>query len=212
MPGLITETTITALHSLPPGLRTAAIIGMFKKIEGMTAFADGLRILAARAGLPFGQLAKAIAALGQSNQVIAKIKQIVDSLPPLGTLLPVQVGGFRRLDTVAEIRNLAKTWSNCLADHLPNVNDGTTAIYLCGGPGSCLFGRSFRPDGLVFATDQRSEKCRHRPWPARPNSCCLRQRRYTTLHYNCSDQGYRHGRSMVTPIMRNLMTTRSSRA
>jgi hypothetical protein len=128
--GLITEPTITGLHSLPLGLRTAAIIGMFNRIEGMTRFADGLRILAARAGLPLELVAQEIVALDQSDQVIAKVKQIVDSLPPLATLLPVKVGGFRRLDTVAEIRNLAKTWNNCLADHLSNVNDGTSAIYL----------------------------------------------------------------------------------
>jgi hypothetical protein len=30
----------------------------------------------------------------------------------------------------AEIRDLAKTWQNCLVDCLFNVNDGTSAIYL----------------------------------------------------------------------------------
>jgi len=34
------------------------------------------------------------------------------------------------LDAVAEIRDLAKTWQNCLADYVFNVNDGTSAIYL----------------------------------------------------------------------------------
>jgi hypothetical protein len=32
--------------------------------------------------------------------------------------------------TVAEIRDLAKKWQNCLADYLYNINDGTSAIYL----------------------------------------------------------------------------------
>ena len=51
-------------------------------------------------------------------------------MPLPDTLPPVEIGGFRRLDTVAEIRELAKHWQNCLADYLFNVNDGTSAIYL----------------------------------------------------------------------------------
>jgi hypothetical protein len=51
-------------------------------------------------------------------------------LPLPDTLAPVEIRGFRRLDTVAEIRDLAKTWQNCLADYVFNVNDGTSAIYL----------------------------------------------------------------------------------
>jgi hypothetical protein len=51
-------------------------------------------------------------------------------LPLPATLPPAEIGGFRRLDTVAEIRELAKNWRNCLAGYLFNVNDGTSAIYL----------------------------------------------------------------------------------
>jgi hypothetical protein len=51
-------------------------------------------------------------------------------LPLPATFPPVEIGGFRRLDAVAEIRDLAKTWQNCLADYVFNVNDGTSAIYL----------------------------------------------------------------------------------
>src|SRR5450759_4988325 len=60
----------------------------------------------------------------------AKITQLVDGLPLPGTLPPVEIGGFRRLDAVAEIRDIAKDWQNCLADCLFNVNEGTSAIYL----------------------------------------------------------------------------------
>ena len=49
------------------------------------------------------------------------------SILPRDTLPPAQIGGFRRLDTVAEIRELAKNWHNCLAGYLFNVNDGTSA-------------------------------------------------------------------------------------
>jgi hypothetical protein len=51
-------------------------------------------------------------------------------LPLPDTFPPVEIGGFRRLDTVAEIRALAKNWRNCLAGYLFSVNDGTSAIYL----------------------------------------------------------------------------------
>jgi hypothetical protein len=126
----ITELIIAGLHNLPGALRSASIMAMFKRIDGMTRFVDGLRVLASRTGLPFDALAKEIGALDQPDQVAAHIRQVVNSLPLPATLPPVEIGGFQRLDTVAEIRELAKNWQNCLADYLFNVNDGTSAIYL----------------------------------------------------------------------------------
>ena len=121
---------IATLHNLPPALRTAGIMSMVNRIDGMTRFVDGLRFLAARAALPFEPLVNQIGALTQPDQVAAKIRQVVDSLPLPDTLPPGEIGEFRRLDTVAEIRDLAKNWQNCLADYLFNVNGGTSAIYL----------------------------------------------------------------------------------
>jgi hypothetical protein len=128
--GSITELLITGIHRLPAGLRTAAIMAMFSRIDDMTRFADGLRVLASRAGLPFEPLAHQIGTLDQPNQVAATIRQVVDGLPLPDTLPPIEIEGFRRLDTVAEISDLAKTWQNCLADYVFNVNHGTSAIYL----------------------------------------------------------------------------------
>ena len=128
--GSITDLLITGIHRLPAGLRTAAIMAMFNRIDGMIWFADGLRVLASRTGLPFDALAHQIGSLDQPDQVAATIRQVVDSLPLPATLPPIEIEGFRRLDTVAEIRELAKTWQNCLADYVFNVNDGTSAIYL----------------------------------------------------------------------------------
>src|ERR1039458_5576617 len=105
-------------------------MSMFNPFSTMFLFVDGLRFLASRMGLPFESLANQIGALDQPEQVIAKITQLVDDLPLPDTLPPVEIGGFRRLDAVAEIRDLAKNWQNCLADCLFNVNDGTSAIYL----------------------------------------------------------------------------------
>src|ERR1035437_8782560 len=126
----ITDLIITGLHTLPAALRSVAIMAMFNQIDDMIRFVDGLRVLASRAGLRFDTLAHQIGALDQSDQVAAKIRQLVDGLPLLDTLPPVEIGGFWRLDTVAEIRDLAKNWCNCLAGYLFSVNDGTSAIYL----------------------------------------------------------------------------------
>ena len=151
--GSITELLITGIHRLPAGLRTAAIMAMFNRIDGMTWFVDGLRILASRAGLRFEPLAHQIGALDQPDQVAAKIRQLVDSLPLPDTLPPVEIGGFRRLDTVAEIRDLAKHWHNCLAGYLFNVNDGTTAIYLSDQlEAVCSLGRHGRMGWFLVQT------------------------------------------------------------
>ena len=105
-------------------------MSMFNPFSRMFLFVDGLRFLASRTGLPFESLANQIGALDQPEQVAAKITQLVDGLPLPDTLPPIEIGGFRRLDAVAEIRDLAKNWQNCLADCLFNVNEGTSAIYL----------------------------------------------------------------------------------
>jgi hypothetical protein len=105
-------------------------MSMFSPFSRMLLFVDGLRFLASRTGLPFESLANQIGALDQPDQVAARITQLVNGLPLPDTLPPIEIGGFRRLDAVAEIRDLAKNWQNCLADCLFNVNDGTSAIYL----------------------------------------------------------------------------------
>ena len=128
--GSITDLIITGLHNLPPALRRPPIMAMFDRVDGMISFADGLRFLASRTGLPFDVVANQIGALDQTDQVAAAIRQLVDTLPLPDILPPVEIGGFRRLDAIAEIRQVAKDWENCLADYLFNVNEGTSAIYL----------------------------------------------------------------------------------
>src|ERR1035441_1073934 len=79
--GSITDLLITGIHRLPADLRTVAIMAMFNQIDDMIWFVDGLRFLASRTGLPFESLANQIGALGQPDQVAAKITQVVDGLP-----------------------------------------------------------------------------------------------------------------------------------
>jgi hypothetical protein len=151
--GSITELLITGIHRLPGGLRTAAIMAMFNWIDGMIWFVDGLRFLASRTGLPFDAIAHQIGGLDQPDQVAAKIRQLVDRLPLPDTLPPVEIGGFRRLNTVAEIRDLAKNWQNCLAGYLFNVNDGTSAIYLAEQLAAvCSVGRHGRMGWFLLQT------------------------------------------------------------
>ena len=101
--GSITEQIINGLHRLPAALRSVAIMAMFNRVDGMYWFADGLRFLASRTGLPFDTLAKQIGALDQPDQIAAKIRQHVEDFPLPATLPPGETGGFRRLDTVAEM-------------------------------------------------------------------------------------------------------------
>ena len=102
--GSITDLMIAGLHNLPPALRRPPIMAMFDRVDGMISFADGLRFLASRTVLPFDVVANQIGALDQTDQVAAAIRQLVDRLPLPDTLPPVDIGGFRRLNAVAEIR------------------------------------------------------------------------------------------------------------
>ena len=84
----ITDLLITGLHNLPPALRSAAIMAMFNRIDGMIWFVDCLRFLASRTGLPFDAFAHQIGGLDQPDQIAATIRQVVDSLPLPATLPP----------------------------------------------------------------------------------------------------------------------------
>ena len=126
----ITEAKLIGLHNLPSALRRPAVMMMLDRVDGRDGLVDGLRFLAARAGLSFEIVAAEIGALGQPNQVAAKIRALVEALPLPAALPPVEIGPFRRIDCAGQIRALAKAWRNCLAECLCGVNDGSYAIYL----------------------------------------------------------------------------------
>jgi hypothetical protein len=189
----ITEPIITGLHNLPLVLRTAAIMAMFNRIDGMIWFADGLRVLASRTGLPFDTLANQIGALDQPDQVAAKIRQVVDSLPLPDTLPPVEIEGFRRLDTVAEIRDLAKNWHNCLAGDIFSVNDGTTAIYLSDQlEAVCSLGRHGRIGWFLLQTKG-------------PRNAAIDPDQLAQIHDAFADAGIPHS-SMIEAIKSIVLT------
>jgi hypothetical protein len=119
---------IAGLSALPLVLRRPAVFKLFNQLERMDRFMHGLRFLSNRANLVFDRFLADLGALDQTDQVIAKIVGLVENLP-LPALPPPFVGLFQRIDGVAEIRNLAKTWQNCLADYLHSINEGTATVY-----------------------------------------------------------------------------------
>jgi len=120
---------IAGLFALPSALRRPAIFKLFDRCQRMDRFAHGLRFLGERAGLSFDGLVNELSRLDQTEQVIAKVTEVVESLPLPAELPPFVVGSLYRVDRVSEIRCLAKAWHNCLADYLFNINEGTAAVY-----------------------------------------------------------------------------------
>ena len=120
---------IAGLSALPFVLRRPAIFKLFNQLERMDRFMHGLRFLSHLAKVPFDRLVGEVATFDQADQVIARIAELVENLPLPPTLPPPFVGFFRRIDRVPEIRSVAKTWHNCLADCLHSVNNGTAAVY-----------------------------------------------------------------------------------
>jgi hypothetical protein len=196
--GSITDLLITGIHRLPVGLRTAAIMAMFNQVDDMIWFVDGLRVLASRAGLRFDTLSHQIGTLDQPDQVAATIRQVVDSLPLPDPLPPAEIEGFRRLDTVAEIRELAKNWRNCLAGYLFSVNDGTSAIYLSEQVGAvCSVGRHGRLGWFLLQTKG-------------PRNAAIELDQLAQIHAAFADAGIPQS-SMIEPIKSILQTYEWSR-
>jgi hypothetical protein len=126
----IDDGAIRTVTDIPLPLRSVAFT-MQAWFRGMQALPDGLRCLVRRGGASsFDDLMADLADIRQPEQMIARVKQIVESLPLPDALPPSHVGYARRLDSPAEIRGLAKRWRNCLADYTWRVDSGDCAIYL----------------------------------------------------------------------------------
>ncbi|HEX4407383.1 MAG TPA: hypothetical protein VH206_01295 [Xanthobacteraceae bacterium] len=126
----ITEPLILALAALPSPLRTSAVFKLLDYIDGIDRFVPGLMHLCELADLSFDDFCKEIGALGHPDQVKAKVAAIIDRLPLPDRLPNEQIGHFRRVDEPAQIRALARSWKNCLADHIREVNEGASLVYL----------------------------------------------------------------------------------
>lgn len=143
---------IAGLSALPTVLRRPTIFKLFSRVERMDRFVHGLQFLSKRASIAFDDILSELGALDQTDQVIARVAELVENLPLLFALPPTSVGPFRRIDGVAEIRKLAKEWHNCLADYLHSINDCTAAVYVsvCGGVPAVAFVSQFDRLGWVL--------------------------------------------------------------
>jgi hypothetical protein len=127
---IIDGSIIAGLASLSDQLRRPSIFKLFGQIEGMDRFVNGLGFLSERAGVGLDDLIAELSRIDQPEQVVAKIAALVDSLPLQESLPPPLIGSFRRVDSVAKIRLIAKDWRNCVADCLHDINATRSAIYL----------------------------------------------------------------------------------
>jgi hypothetical protein len=143
-------------------LRQPAIFKLFDEIDGMDRFVVGLDFLCDRAGISFDRFVEEIGALDQAEQVRAKITALADRLPLPDRLPGPRIGPFHRIDDPAQIRSLARLWQNCLAEHLHEVNEGTTLIYHAAGEESPAAGLVVRANRLGWAVlDIKGPKNRH---------------------------------------------------
>lgn len=126
----IRDSTIRAMNDIPAPLRRV-VFSMHENIGDMSSFSRGLHCISMRSGrLSFDQLVSELARARQPNQLLARLKSIVDSLPLPGALPPARVGSAERIDSGRQLRALGKKWGNCLESYVWNVEHGQCAIYL----------------------------------------------------------------------------------
>jgi hypothetical protein len=128
----IDDSTIETLHGVPAPLRNPFMVHALNCHNREKGFLDGLRLLVSRgAASSFDALVHELASASQPGQLYAKLRDLVEALPlQPNTLPPTQVGDARRLDQTVTIRSLAKSWRNCLASYLTDIDAGTCAVYL----------------------------------------------------------------------------------
>lgn len=143
----IRDSTIRAMKDVPEALRRV-VFSMHENIGDMSSFSRGLRCIAMRSGkLSFDQVVAELARARQPNQLLAKLKSIVESLPLPDALPPARVEHAERIDSGRQLRVLAKKWGNCLESYIWNVEHGQCAIYLwrdAGSQAACSVTRSGR--------------------------------------------------------------------
>jgi hypothetical protein len=144
----IDEFTIKTLHNLPTPLRHPSMLDALKYNDTADGFLDGLRLLVSRgAASSFDALVRELASASRSGQFLAKLAHLVESLPLPNALPPMRVGKASRLDQAAAIRSLAKSWRNCLANYVADIDAGKYAVYIwqdSSAPAACLVRRHGR--------------------------------------------------------------------
>lgn len=130
---LVDDDDLAKLADIPVVLRSA-LIPFWEVLSGKVA--SGLQYLVARGvASSFDTLVHELTSCRQPQQLSAHIKKLIDALPLPTEMPPEQIGAAGRIDTSAEIRDLAERWSNCLEkSYLERINDGTCAVYLWDDP------------------------------------------------------------------------------
>ncbi|MEH2539166.1 hypothetical protein [Bradyrhizobium sp. AZCC 1699] len=141
------DSTIKAMNDVPAALRRV-VFSMHETIGDMSSFSKGLHCIAMRSGrLSFDQLVSDLARARQPNQLLARLKSVVESLPLPDALPPARVEHAERIDSGRQLRALGKKWGNCLESYVWNVEHGQCAIYLwrdAGSQAACSVTRSGR--------------------------------------------------------------------
>jgi hypothetical protein len=144
----IDESTIKTLRNLPTPLRHPSMLDALKYNDTADGFLDGLHLLVSRgAASSFDALVCELASALRSEQFTAKLEHLVESLPLPNALPPERVGKACRLDQAAAIRSLAKSWHNCLANYVADIDAGKYAVYIwqnSSAPAACLVRRHGR--------------------------------------------------------------------
>jgi hypothetical protein len=144
----IDDATIQLLNDLPTALIHFAQFVLDSRIDRLDGFTGALRFLVSRgASRSFDALVADLASIDHPNQLVAKIKEVVETLPLPDSIPPTLIGKARRLDRPAELRALGKRWQNCLTHYVPLIDSGSCAIYLWGdqhAPAACLVDRCGR--------------------------------------------------------------------
>ena len=132
--GEIREAAIRAVDSVPAALRPA-LFNLQELSSGMDRLGEGLRWLARQGVVPSEEaLIDELGALHQPDQIVARVKSLVEDLPLPDRLPAPRVGPAQRIDHPARLRSLAKRWRNCLEDFVWRVDSGDCCIYLWETP------------------------------------------------------------------------------
>jgi hypothetical protein len=146
----IDNSTIKTLHGLPDPLRNPFILEALECHDGASGFLDGLRLLVSRgASSSFDTLVCDLASASRLGlrTLLVRLKNLVEGLSLPINLPPMRVGKAIRLDQAVSIRSLAKSWHNCLANYVEDIDAGKCAVYIwkdSSAPAVCLVQRHGR--------------------------------------------------------------------
>jgi hypothetical protein len=116
------------MNDVPAPLRRI-VFSMHENIGDTSSFSRGLRCISMRSGkLSFDQLVSELATARQPNQMLAKLKSIIESLPLPDALPPARVQHAEPIDSGRQLRALGKKWGNCLESYISNVEHGFSRL------------------------------------------------------------------------------------